>query len=273
MKRLIVFDLDGTLAESKSSIDAEMSGLLHELLDIIKVAVISGGDWPQFEKQVLSNLPQDEHLKNLSLLPTCGTKFYQYVGAWKKIYSEDFTPDEKNKIIGSLKKTLGTAGFKVGKTWGETIEDRGSQITFSALGQQAPIEEKKKWDPDFTKRKKIKALLDELIPEFSVRLGGTTSVDVTKPGIDKAYGIRKLRDTLGIAIPEMIFIGDALFPGGNDYPAEEAGVLSIQVRDPNESKRVIEAIIACLDGVPHTGSDLTNVVGKARHPVRTVSER
>ncbi len=112
------------------------------------------------------------------------------------------------------------------------------------MGQQAPIEEKKKWDSDFAKRKKIKALLDKLIPEFSVRLGGTTSVDVTKPGIDKAYGIRKLRDTLGIAIDEMIFVGDALFPGGNDYPAKEAGVVSIKVRDPNESKRVIEAIIA-----------------------------
>ena len=127
-----------------------------------------------------------------------------------------------------------------------------ARLRFSALGQQAPIEEKKKWDPDFTKRKKIKALLDKLIPEFSVRLGGTTSVDVTKPGIDKAYGIRKLRDTLGIAIEEMIFIGDALFPGGNDYPAEQAGVVSIRVRDPNESKRVIEAIVACLDGVQTT---------------------
>jgi hydroxymethylpyrimidine pyrophosphatase-like HAD family hydrolase len=108
------------------------------------------------------------------------------------------------------------------------------------------LEEKKKWDPDFIKRKKMKTLLEKLIPEFSVRLGGATSVDVTKPGIDKAYGIRKLRDILGIGIKEMIFIGDALFPGGNDYPAEEAGVVSIRVRDPNESKRVIETIIACL---------------------------
>jgi phosphomannomutase len=148
-----------------------------------------------------------------------------------------------------VKQAIGSAGFKVEKVWGEVIEDRGSQITFSALGQQAPLEEKKEWDPDFTKRKKIKALLDKLIPEFCVRLGGTTSIDVTKPGIDKAYGIRKLRDTLGIAIREMIFVGDALFPGGNDYPAEEAGVVSIRVRDPNESKRVIEAIVACLDGV------------------------
>jgi phosphomannomutase len=251
MKKLIVFDLDGTLAESKSPLDTEMATLLSALLGIVKVAVISGGNWPQFEKQVLSNLFHDEHLKNLSLLPTCGTKFYTYESSWSQLYSEDLTEGEKEKIISSLKQAIDLSGFKVEKIWGEVIEDRGSQITFSALGQQAPIEEKKKWDPDFTKRKKIKALLDNLIPEFSVRLGGTTSIDVTKPGIDKAYGIRKLRDTLGITIQEMIFVGDALFPGGNDYPAKEAGVVSIQVRDPNESKRVIEAIIACLDCVQH----------------------
>jgi len=247
MKKLIVFDLDGTLAESKSSLDTEMSTLLHDLLGIVKVAVISGGDWPQFEKQLLSNLPHDERMVNLFILPTCGTKFFQYKGDWKKIYSEDFTTDEKEKIVSSLKKALTKAGFKTEKVWGETIEDRGSQITFSALGQQAPLEEKSKWDPDFAKRKKIKSILDTFIPEFSVRLGGATSIDVTKPGIDKAYGVRKLREILGISLKEMIFIGDALFPGGNDYPAEEAGVVSIPVRGPSETKRVIEAIIACLD--------------------------
>jgi HAD superfamily hydrolase (TIGR01484 family) len=250
VKRLIVFDLDGTLAESKASLDAEMATRLGALLEIVKVAVISGGDWPQFEKQVLALLPHDSRLNNLFLLPTCGTKFYQYAGDWKKIYSEDFTVDEKKKITGALKQALESAGFKAEPAWGEPIEDRGSQITFSALGQQAPLEAKKKWDPDFTRRKRIKTLLDQLIPEFSVRLGGTTSIDVTKPGIDKAYGIRKLRDILGIAIEEMIFVGDALFPGGNDYPAEEAGVVSICVRDPHETKRVIETIIACLDDVP-----------------------
>jgi hypothetical protein len=246
MKKLIVFDLDGTLTESKADLDTEMSALLRDLLGVVKVAVISGGSWQQFEKQVLTNLPHNESLVNLSLLPTCGTKFFKYVKDWEEIYSEDFTADEKEKIVRSLKNAFTAAGFKVDKVWGEVIEDRGSQITFSALGQQAPLEEKKKWDPDFAKRKKMKTFLDTLIPEFFVRLGGTTSIDVTKHGIDKAYGIKKLRDTLGIAIDEMIFIGDALFPGGNDYPAKEAGALSIQVKDPHETKRVIEAIIACL---------------------------
>ncbi|MGB2670926.1 MAG: HAD-IIB family hydrolase [Candidatus Acidiferrum sp.] len=250
MNKLIVFDLDGTLAESKSALDTEMAALLHELLGIVKVAVISGGDWPQFEKQLLSNLPNDNCMANLSLLPTCGTKFFEYKSDWKKLYSEDFTADEKDKIISSLKKAVAEAGFKVEKLWGEAIEDRGSQITFSALGQQAPLKEKEKWDPDYAKRKQIKAILDPLIPGFSVRMGGTTSIDITKPGIDKAYGIRKLRDVLGISLKEMIFIGDALFPGGNDYPAEEAGVVSIPVRGPSETKPVTKAIIACLGSNP-----------------------
>jgi phosphomannomutase len=247
VKKLICFDLDGTLAESKSSLDTEMAALLHDLLAIVKVAVISGGDWPQFEKQLLSNLPQDRCLVNLSLLPTCGTKFFRYTGDWERIYSEDLTAEEKEKIVSSLNKAFVVAGFKVERVWGEVIEDRGSQITLSALGQQAPLEEKTRWDPDFTKRKKIKAILETLLPEFSVRLGGTTSIDVTRPGIDKAYGIRKLRDILGISLNEMIFIGDALFVGGNDYPAKEAGVVSIPVRGPDETKRVTQAIIACLD--------------------------
>lgn len=247
MKKLVVFDLDGTLAASKSSLDAEMSSLLHDLLGVVKVAVISGGAWLQFEKQVLSHLPQDERLARLSILPTCGTQFFQYTGVWKRLYAEDFTADEKEKIVSSLNKAVGTAGFPVEKTWGETIEDRGSQITYSALGQQAPLEEKVKWDADVAKRTKIKAILDTLIPDFSVRIGGTTSIDITKPGIDKAYGIRKLRDILGIPVQEMIYVGDALFAGGNDYPAEQVGVISIPVRGPGETKRVVEAMIACLD--------------------------
>ncbi len=249
MKQLIVFDLDGTLAKSKSSLDAEMSPLLDTLLSVVRVAVISGGAWKQFETQVLGHLPHGEHLKRLSLLPTCGTKFLAFDGTWKELYSEDLSADEKSKILGALKQALAETGLEAKKVWGEVIEDRGSQVTLSALGQDAPLDEKAKWDPTFVKRQKIKAVLDKLIPELSVRLGGTTSVDITKLGIDKAYGIHKLRDVLGIQLEDMLFIGDALFVGGNDRPAKDAGVTSIQVRDPDETKRVIETLIACLPRV------------------------
>jgi phosphomannomutase len=250
-KKLIVFDLDGTLAESKAAIDKDMAIRLAALLTVAKVAVISGGDWPQFEKQVLANLPKGKKLQNLSILPTCGTKFYQYKSGWKELYAENFTDAQKQKIINSLDKAVDKSGFKAKKTWGEAIEDRGSQVTYSALGQEAPLDEKKKYDPDFAKRDKIKKQLEKMIPEFAINLGGATSIDITKKGIDKKYGMHKLRDVLGIKISEMIFIGDAIFPGGNDYPAKQSGAFSIRVSDPNETKRVVEGIIACLDNDGH----------------------
>jgi len=148
--------MDGTIAESKSAIDKEMSGLLGRLLEVAKVSVISGGSWEQFEKQLVTNLDSKDRLSNLFLLPNCGTKYYKYDSNWIKLYSEDFTKEEKAKIIQSLQQAIDFSDFKIAKVWGEIIEDRGSQITYSALGQQAPIEEKKKWDPDFSKRKKMK---------------------------------------------------------------------------------------------------------------------
>lgn len=247
MKTLIVFDLDGTLAQSKAAIDEEMGTLFAALLRIphVRVSIISGGDWPQFEAQVLGHLPHDADLTKLSLLPTNGTRFYRYAGSWTQLYAENLSDAQKAKIVNALNKEVAASGFAATKTWGPTIEDRESQITYSALGQEAPLDAKKTWDPDFAKRQKIKAALDRDLPDFSVRLGGTTSIDVTLPGIDKAYGIRKLRDILGIATKDMLYVGDALFPGGNDAPARETGAACIQVRDPDETKRVIEAVIAC----------------------------
>ena len=127
MKKLIVFDLDGTLAESKSAIDPEMAGLLDSLLGVSKVAVISGGDWPQFELQLLANLPSKARLTNLSILPTTGTKYYKYASGWEKIYSEDLTDDEKEKIAGALNQAKQSSDFMDAKIWGQQIEDRGSR--------------------------------------------------------------------------------------------------------------------------------------------------
>ena len=246
MKKLIVFDLDGTLAPSKSSLAPQTAALLHDLLGIIKVAVISGGAWEQFESQLLTDLPRDGRLANLFILPTCGTKFFQYQGKWTLLYSEELTAEQIKKITDSLDQAAREAGYRSSKVWGNVIENRGSQVTFSALGQQAPLPEKEKWDPDFAKRKKITAILQTLIPEFSIRMGGATSIDVTRPGIDKAYGIGKLRDTLHVSLKDMVYIGDALFPGGNDYPAEQAGVVSISVKGPDDTNVVIKTILACL---------------------------
>ncbi|MCU1393069.1 MAG: HAD-superfamily hydrolase subfamily [Ilumatobacteraceae bacterium] len=243
-RQLVVFDLDGTLAESKSPVDAEMARLIDDLLAVIEVAVISGGDWPQFETQLLSRLQAHERLRRLSVLPVCGTKFYRYASSWTQAYAHDLTATDKDTIVRALHDMMSALGYSRTSEWGDVIEDRGSQITFSALGQAAPLAVKREFDPDCSKRLKMKLVLDARLPHFSVRVGGTTSVDITRAGIDKGYGIRQLRDTLEIPIADMVFIGDALFPGGNDQPAQQAGATSIRTRDPEETKRLIETIIA-----------------------------
>ena len=215
MKALVVFDLDGTLAESKAAIDDEMSRLLGALTRVVRVAIISAARCRSFERSSSPrHLPSDADLSKLSLLPTCGTRFYEYAGGWHERYAETLSASQKEKIVAALAAAVTASGFGAKQTWGEPIEDRETQITYSALGQHAPLDAKKTWDPDLKKRETIKALLDSALPEFSVRMGGSTSIDITLPGIDKAYGIRKLRDILGIPIAAMIYVGDALSPGG-----------------------------------------------------------
>ena len=244
MKRLIAFDLDGTLALSKQAIQPDMAETLAQLLRIVDVAVISGGDWPQFEKQVASRMTPEADLSRLWLMPTTGTKLYTHRdGRWGAVYAELFDEDEKQRIIAAFGESLEATGFTPEQTWGERIEDRGSQITFSALGQQAPLEAKEHWDPDFAKRKVIQADLRERLPGLAINMGGATSIDITREGVDKAYGLKKLSAHSGIPLEAMMFLGDAIFPGGNDYPAKTLGLDTVRVRDPQETIAVLTGII------------------------------
>ncbi|PPJ56937.1 hypothetical protein CBER1_02245 [Cercospora berteroae] len=180
---LVAFDLDGTLAISKQAIQQNMAEALSSLLQVAQVAVISGGDWPQFAKQIASRLPPTADLSELWLMPTSGTKLYRFdasTHAWQTVYADLFTSETKDSILQAFDASLEATGFKPSQTWGERIEDRGSQITFSALGQEAPISEKQTWDPDFAKRKVIQADLKKRLPDLSINMGGTTSIDVTK---------------------------------------------------------------------------------------------
>ena len=247
MKQLIAFDLDGTLAASKQPLEGDMGETLANLLDVADVAVISGGDWPQFQKQVASRLPERANLNRLWLMPTTGTKLYRHdERGWRAVYAELFSDEQKKEILDAFEKALDETGFKPEQTWGERIEDRGSQITFSALGQEAPIDAKEHWDPKFEKRKVIQANLKEKLPGLSINMGGATSIDITREGVDKAYGLNKLSAESGIPINAMMFLGDAIFPGGNDYPAHTMGMDTVRVRDPKETMAVVTGIVACL---------------------------
>ncbi|WP_213814530.1 HAD-IIB family hydrolase [Glaciihabitans sp. dw_435] len=224
--RLLAFDLDDTLAPSKSPLDPRMIELLVDLLDRVEVCVISGGQFGQFKAQIIDELPDvaAEKLERLHLMPTCGTQYYRFDGTWKQIYAQNLTEDEKSRALHAVESTARELGYWESDTWGPILEDRGSQITFSALGQAAPVAAKMAWDPTGEKKNTLRSKVAVLIPDLEVRSGGSTSVDITRQGIDKAYGMTRLAELTSIDLQEMLFIGDRLDPEGNDYPVKALGV-------------------------------------------------
>ncbi len=243
---IIAFDLDDTLAESKAPLDPEMAELLCGLLKEKKVVVASGASFAQLQAQFLAHfLCDQEHMKNLYLLPTSGASFYEYKEKWQSLYEIKFSTEETKQIFSALEQSLKESGYiQPEKIYGELIENRGSQITFSACGQDAPLEIKKAWDPDHQKREQIVKILEQLLPELSIRIGGTNSIDITKKGIDKAYGLTKVMEYVPCSKERIIYVGDALFPGGND---SSVLILDIQCKPVSgvlETKQFIRDLIS-----------------------------
>lgn len=243
----MVADLDNTLAESKQPMSLEMAELLEKILEKLPIAVISGGSYKQYEKQFLGSLPLPDHLlSNLFLFPTSGAAFYKYQGKnWTRIYSENLSEEDKKQIFKAFEFCFEELDFKVPKKplYGPILEDRSSQITFSALGQQAPLHLKKKWDPNLTKRLEMVEVLQRHLVGFDIRVGGSSSVDVSKIGRDKAYGIKKICEIFNVGIEDMIYLGDSFTKSGNDWPVKQMGVLCYEVVGPEDTFKILEEIL------------------------------
>ncbi|GAB2565272.1 HAD-IIB family hydrolase [Leucobacter ruminantium] len=248
--RLIAFDLDDTLAPSKSPVDPRMLAVFARLLARTNVAVISGGNFEQFEAQLVDRLDAFEGvdetaLERLHLLPTCGTRYERRAGGrWETVYREHLDAAERDAALAALREEAERLGLWETAPWGEILEDRGSQVTFSALGQRAPVEVKQAWDPDGSKKNALRAAVAERLPGLEVRSGGSTSVDITRRGIDKAYGMRKLEEHTGIPLDDMLFVGDRLDPDGNDYPVLALGVTCQAVDGWEDTAAFLEELLA-----------------------------
>ncbi len=227
-----------------------MAGILGRLLDVAQVCVISGGQFGQFESQLIARLPAEPaSLERLQLMPTCGTRYYASSTApGRSSNAEDLSADEKSRALAAVESEARRLGLwepanEESTTWGEILEDRGSQITFSALGQSAPVDAKKAWDPTGAKKNALRSAVQELLPDLEVRSGGSTSVDITRRGIDKAYGMTRLAQITGIPFGDMLFVGDRLDPDGNDYPVSTLGIRCIAVEGWEDTAGVVERFL------------------------------
>ena len=249
----LAFDLDGTLAPSKSHLESDMAIAFAMLLEYIPMAVVSGASKRQFQTQfidfLLSYAPDAiKSFHNLYIFPQNGASLEIFKdNKWQTQYEDVFSKIESAKIISALKQAQ--KKFNISDSlintfrYGHKIENRGAQVTFSALGQKAPLILKEKWDPQQVIRKNIKAFLDPLLPEFDIKIGGATSIDITKKGINKAFAVNNFIKILNISKNDLIFFGDALFPDGNDEIVRETGVVCQKVSNPQDTILYLRDII------------------------------
>ncbi len=228
-----------------------MGEILGQLLDHFDVCVISGGKYEQFKTQVIDRLHvSPDQLSRMHLMPTCGTRYYHYDvtnSEWALQCAEDLTKDEIASISKVLEETTKAAGLWPEKPYGEVIEDRGSQVSISLLGQQAPAEAKYEWaEKNSEKRLEVRAAAAAALPQFEFRAGGSTTIDVTRIGIDKAYGMHKLMQALEMSKDDILFLGDKLQEGGNDYPVKAMGIDSLEVDRWEDTALALTAILHVL---------------------------
>jgi HAD superfamily hydrolase (TIGR01484 family) len=239
MYKLIAFDLDGTLADSKQPIDKKTARFLTSLANDYEIAIITGGTMEQIQTQVLNRLPNWVQDK-MHLMPCSGAEYFR---SEEMLYRNFIAKKQRAVIIPMVTGLLKQMGYWIDNPAGDIIEDRGSQITISALGQKAKLKDKEDWDPYGTKRRQIRDAVKAMFPEYSVRVGGLTSVDISINNINKEYAINELLEWNQLEPSEVLYIGDKFRPGENDYPVLFAGVTCLRVTSYTDTPRIVGKFI------------------------------
>lgn len=253
MKKVLAFDVDQTLNIAKMPIPDEIAELLIGCLDHYEICPISGQKFEQFLIQIVDRLVEKgatpEQLTHLHLFVAQGTQYYRYDLAaknWDQVYNYPLTDEQVTKITAAIEQSAKELGYWEADKLApgdEIIENRLSQVTFSALGQTAGTEAKYAWDPDCKKREAIVKRAKELAPEFEYEIGGTTSINAITPGMNKVFGMTHLMEELKVDKPEILYFGDMTQPGGNDYPVVQMGIDTITVRSHEDTAFALRGIL------------------------------
>ncbi|MBQ3294416.1 HAD-IIB family hydrolase [Candidatus Saccharibacteria bacterium] len=254
MKKVLSFDVDQTLNVAKTPIPDEIADLLIGCLRAgLKICPISGQKFDQFLIQIVDRLTERgataEDLTGLHLFVAQGTQYYRYNAEkkdWDQVYSFPLTDEQVKKITAAIESAARELGYweedKLAEG-DEIIENRLSQVTFSALGQKAGTEAKYAWDPDCKKREQIVKRAKELAPEFDYEIGGTTSINAITPGMNKVFGMTHLLEELDVQKEDILYFGDMTQPGGNDYPVVQMGIDTITVRSHEDTAFALRGIL------------------------------
>ena len=239
-KKIIICDVDETICETCQVVSDEMANQINIMIKSgYEFAFISGTKVTDLQKMLSSKIKERHHI-----LATTGTNYtYMENNMGSCVYNLKFKDEEKQEIIQALNNTIEHFNIVSMTTHEDQLQDRDSQITLSAIGRNAPIELKKAYDPDGEIRQTWKKFLKDHLDQtkYDIKIGGTTSLDVTKKGLDKEWGIKEFCQNKRLKLNQVLFFGDKIYPGGNDFPATKI-VDCVSVKNPDETLKKLKEI-------------------------------
>ena len=234
MKKLLCFDLDGTLTQHRSSLEKENRNLLDELSKKYKIIMVGAGNAPRIYEQ-MGEYPID-------IIANYGMQESKMIdGKFTIIREEKSNPDKAYFIekIAYLRQKYGYTDFK-----GETVEFHSTgMVTFPLLGTKAEIKDKIAFDPTREKRKVLYPEVLELFPDYTVYIGGSSSFDFTAKRYNKYDAIMTYAKANGYTKDEILYIGDDFGDGGGDSHIRLGGMDYIEITDYRKTAEALAFLL------------------------------
>lgn len=234
-KKIIAFDLDGTLTQHKTPLEENNRAVLTELAKKYKLIMVGAGQCERIFKQM--SFPID-------IIGNYGMQYSVY-NKEKKLQDMIFdnaVPCDRasvEKRITELREKFGFAEF-----YGENVQFHPSGcVTFPLLGTKAPQDEKLTFDPDRKKRRPIYHYVIEAFPEFNVFVGGSSSFDMAPKPYDKYYALDKYCKENNFKHSEVVYVGDDYGEGGNDEAVFVSDFDFIKVDDYTKLKEYLKELL------------------------------
>lgn len=221
-KKLLGFDLDGTLTQHKSPLGETNRRTLEKLAERYRLIMVGAGACKRIYKQ-LCEFP-------IEIIGNYGMQHSVIRDGQFEVVEERVCPVDREKIeviAAELRRKLHLETFA-----GESMEYHASgAMTFPILGTAAKLEDKLAYDPDRKKRRVMYPEVCKAFAGYTVFIGGSSSFDITPPGCDKYHALLDFCKANGLTPEEVVYIGDDFGPGGNDSQVKNGGIDCVEIDD------------------------------------------
>ena len=233
-KRLICFDLDGTLTQHRSMMEKESRAVLDALQRKYKVIMVGAGAAERIFRQ-MGEYPID-------IIANYGMQESKMVDGKFTIVREIVSEPNKEyfvKTIEYLREKYGYTEYK-----GESVEFHATgMVTFPLLGTKADIVDKIAFDPTRAKRKVLYSEVLELFSDYTVYIGGSSSFDFTEKQYNKYDAIMRYALENGYSKEEILYVGDDFGDGGGDSHIRLGGMDYIEITDYKKLQEKLQDLL------------------------------